>query len=113
MPSVSALYLADPQEVGAPGAVGVGLAVCWVSAGLGRLEAEEELVRLVRKCRNWDDFWALHSWSKQTAWRNRSVEEGNFACLFHLFHHEPEVALQHYKAGHWTPDGLGGGFGGA
>ncbi len=36
---------------------------------------------------------ALHSWSKQAAWRNRSVEEGNFVRLFHLRHREPEVAL--------------------
>ncbi len=27
---------------------------------------------------------ALHSWSKQATWRDRSVEEGNFIRLFHL-----------------------------
>ncbi len=51
---------------------------------------------------------ALHSLSKQAAWRNRSVEEGNFVRLFHLRHREPEVVLQHYQAGHWMPDGFGG-----
>ncbi len=56
---------------------------------------------------------ALHSWSKQAAWRDRSVEEGNLVCLFHLRHREPEVAFQHYQAGHRPPDGLGVGFGGA
>ncbi len=35
---------------------------------------------------------------------NRSVEEGNFVRLFHLRYREPEVALQHYQAGHRTPD---------
>ncbi len=72
------------------GVAGIGLAVCWVSTGLGQLEAAEELVRLGRKCCNRlrqllslrEAFRkALHSWSKQAAWRNWSVEEGNFVCL--------------------------------
>ncbi len=53
---------------------------------------------------------ALHSWSKQAVWQYRSVEEVDFVRLRHC---EPEVALQHYQAGHRTPDGLGSGFGGA
>ncbi len=36
---------------------------------------------------------ALHSWSKQAAWWNRSVEEGNFVRLVRLRYHEPEVVL--------------------
>ncbi len=73
---------------------------------------EEVLHRLRRPLSLRESFSkALHSWSKQAAWRNRSVEEGNFIRLFHLRHHEPEVALQHYESGHRTPDGLGGGFG--
>ncbi len=36
---------------------------------------------------------ALHSWSKQAAWRDRSIEKGNFVRLFYLRHREPEVAL--------------------
>ncbi len=93
------------------GVAGVRLAVCWVCAGLGQLEAAEELVRFGSKCCiTWDDFWAsgkhsakaLHSWSKQAAWRDWSVEEGNLVHLFHLHHCEPEVAFQHYQAGHWS-----------
>ncbi len=38
--SVSALYPADPS-----GVAGIGLAVCWVGAGLGRLQAAEESSR--------------------------------------------------------------------
>ncbi len=44
---------------------------------------------------------------KTGAWR----KETKFAS-FNLHHREPEVALQHYKAGNRTLDGLGGGFGG-
>ncbi len=51
VPSMNALYLADPQEVGPRG--GCRWFSCLLSrAGLGRLEAEEALERLGRKCCN-------------------------------------------------------------
>ncbi len=64
---------------------------------------EEVLYRLRRLLSLREAFRkALHSWSKQAAWRDWSVEEGNLVRLFHLHHREPEVAFQHYQAGHWS-----------
>ncbi len=79
-------------------------------AGALREEVSHHLIRLLSLREAFSK--ALHSWSKQAAWRNRSVKEGNFVQLFILHHLEPEVVLSHYQAGHRTPDGLGGGFGG-
>ncbi len=53
-----------------------------------------------------------------TAGPNRLPDEtgasrkGTLSRLFHHCHHESEVALQHYQAGHRMQDGLSGGFGG-
>ncbi len=121
VPSLSTLYLADPQEVGAQGWLAVGLAVCWVGAGLGRLEAAEELVRLGRKCRiAWEDFWASMKRSAKPSTadpdtlpdKTRVSRKGTLSASFISF-----IVSQRWhsntQAGHRTPDGLGGGFGGA
>ncbi len=91
------------------------LAQAWVTgnsrkAGALREDVSHRLKQHQSLCEAFSK--AIHSWSKQAASRNRSIEEGNFFCLFHLHHREPEVALYYYQAGHRMPDGLVGGFGG-
>ncbi len=48
-------------------------------AGALREEVSHRLRQLQSLCEAFSK--ALHSWSKQAASRNRSVEEGNFVCL--------------------------------
>ncbi len=70
-------------------------------AGVFREEVSHRLRRLLSLRESFRK--ALHSWSKQAAWRDRSVKEGNLVHLFHLHHREPDVAFQHYQAGHRPP----------
>uniref|UniRef100_A0A9J7ZRX8 Uncharacterized protein n=1 Tax=Cyprinus carpio carpio TaxID=630221 RepID=A0A9J7ZRX8_CYPCA len=51
-------------------------------------------------------------WAEETLGRDWSIEEGDLIRVLDLSQRQPQVVLEHHKAGHRFPDRLGIGLGG-
>ncbi len=88
--------------------LGATLSSCWAGA-LGQ-EVSHSLWRLLCLCEALSE--SFHRRSKEAAGGNWSIKEGDPVRILNLHQREPQVALEHYQAGHRPSYGLGGGLGG-
>ncbi len=88
---------------------GATLSSCWAGA-LGQ-EVSHSLWRLLCLCEALSE--SFHRRSKEAAGGNWSIKEGDPVRVLNLRQREPQVALEHYQAGHRPSYGLGGSLGGS
>ncbi len=88
---------------------GTTLSSCWAGA-LGQ-EVSHSLWRLLCLCEALSE--SFHRRSKEAAGGNWSIKEGDPVRVLNLRQREPQVALEHYQAGHRPSYGLGGSLGGS
>ncbi len=88
---------------------GATLSSCWAGA-LGQ-EVSHSLWHLLCLCEALSE--SFHRRSKEAAGGNWSIKEGDPVRVLNLRHREPQVALEHYQAGHRPSYGLGGSLGGS
>ncbi len=86
---------------------GATLSSCWAGA-LGQ-EVSHSLWRLLCFCEALSE--SFHRRSKEAAGGNWSIKEGDPVRVLDLRQREPQVALEHYQAGHRPSYGLGGSLG--
>ncbi len=88
---------------------GATLSSCWAGA-LGQ-EVSHSLWCLLCLCEALSE--SFHRRSKEAAGGNWSIKEGDPVRILNLHQREPQVALEHYQAGHRPSYGLGGSLGGS
>ncbi len=88
---------------------GATLSSCWAGA-LGQ-EVSHSLWRLLCLCEALSE--SFHCRSKEAAGGNWSIKEGDPVRVLDLRQREPQVALEHYQAGHRPSYGFSGSLGGS